>query len=268
MLGSRFKDFTRTRPRLYDTLKSMKRRLRAQHDDPAFQFFDTYSKLRGKRLNFVQIGANDGLRNDPFREFIVRDRWQGILVEPLPTVFTMLKRNYAHLADHLVFVNAAITQADGDNLTFYSFDEAFLKTLTLEKRLDYLRKASFNREHVEHYVSAAERWGIKETTVRGITLQGLIAEYGGGMDVDLLAIDAEGHEPAIIRSIDFEKVRPQVIFYESHTLAERREEVRAFLQERGYRHFDILGDSVAMLPPALEEFKTRAAPSFLARTGL
>ena len=42
---------------------------------------------QGTRLNFVQIGANDGSYGDPLRPYVLRYPWHGILVEPQPDVF-------------------------------------------------------------------------------------------------------------------------------------------------------------------------------------
>ena len=43
---------------------------------------------------FIQVGANDGLMCDPIRQFIVKHSWGGILVEPVPDYFELLKKNY------------------------------------------------------------------------------------------------------------------------------------------------------------------------------
>ena len=78
------KDFIRTRPAMYDVLKSVKRRF-SRVPDLQYDWLDRFSRSM-QQVRFVQIGANDGLHNDPVREFIVRDRWEGVLIEPLPEV--------------------------------------------------------------------------------------------------------------------------------------------------------------------------------------
>jgi hypothetical protein len=40
---------------------------------------------------FVQIGANDGMGDDPVRRHVFEDGWVGVLVEPLPDVFERLQ---------------------------------------------------------------------------------------------------------------------------------------------------------------------------------
>lgn len=239
MLGT-IKDYLRTNPRAYDTLKAVKR-ITLRQPDPAYEFFKQWR--RGRRVNFIQIGAADGLRNDPFREFIITG-WRGVLVEPLPDVFQLLKRNYAHCKG-VTFVNAAVSDRDAD-MTFYGFDEKLLSQLDLETRLDYQRKASFTREHVERFVKDEHRWGIKGTTIPCLSLQSLLAKHWDGSPVQLLALDVEGHEPEIIQSLgDF---RPEAIFYESHNLLDgKADATESLLKAKGYVLQRILGDTVALL---------------------
>jgi hypothetical protein len=46
---------------------------------------DLFLKLLSKdKVRFIQIGANDGIKNDPVHAFIKKYYWTGILVEPIP----------------------------------------------------------------------------------------------------------------------------------------------------------------------------------------
>lgn len=77
---------------------------------------DHYSKLK-KKVIFLQIGSNDGLESDPLRKFITRDRWYGILVEPLPDTFKKLLANYNsyEFKSDLVFENLHLNLNDYKN---------------------------------------------------------------------------------------------------------------------------------------------------------
>lgn len=243
---SRMKGYIKTKPAAFDTLRGIQRMV-FRKPDPAYDFLHAFSRAHGGQVTFVEVGASDGLRNDPFREFIVRDGWRGILVEPLPDVFELLKRNYAHCG-RLTFVNAAITSRDGE-MSFYRVCDDLLNTLTLEQRLDYQRKASFDRQHLERYVAPAHHWGITATPVPCLSMASLLAQHWSGEPIHLLAIDVEGHEPALIRSIDFTSWRPEVVFYEAHNFAGGRDEIRAIeqlLREAGYAIHNILGDTAAV----------------------
>jgi hypothetical protein len=39
---------------------------------------------------FFQIGANNGLTDDPLRQFVTKYHWHGVLIEPQPQVFQQL----------------------------------------------------------------------------------------------------------------------------------------------------------------------------------
>src|SRR5262245_17750372 len=62
-----------------------------------------------KEIVFVQIGANDGISNDPLWPLIKRfpGRFRGLVVEPLKDKFELLKRAYADV-ESVVPVNLAV----------------------------------------------------------------------------------------------------------------------------------------------------------------
>jgi FkbM family methyltransferase len=72
------------------------------------------TKLSAERPDFffVQIGANNGLTDDPLRQFVTKYHWHGVLVEPQPQVFQQRLKNY-ELEKQLAFENAAIADKDG-----------------------------------------------------------------------------------------------------------------------------------------------------------
>jgi FkbM family methyltransferase len=250
MIG-RFKDYVRRTPRLFDRLRVMQRRL-SLRIDRTYEFLNEFSRARNGKITFVQIGANDGLRNDPIREFVIRDGWRGVFVEPIPDVFELLRRNYAYAKNpSLTFVNAAVSSVSGQRQAFYTFDELFLLTLPLERRLELLRKASFDRQHLLRYSDDASAQAIREVEVPCFTVADLVETHLGGQAIDLLAIDAEGHEPMIIGSLDFSAVRPQVIFFESHNLGSHRDPLFGLLTDHGYELLRLGPDTAAVRKNAL-----------------
>jgi len=239
----------KSQPALYDSMKAVARYCQLLDNDAAFEFFTAFARKRGGSVRFIQIGANDGLRNDPVREFIVGGQWRGVLVEPLPDVFELLKRNYpARLHDRLHFVNAAVS-AESRTLPLWSFRKEFLDSLSLEERLFYLRKASFTRSHVESFLTAGRHSleVIEQVDVPCVTVQSLAQQFFDSSEFDLLVIDAEGHEASILSSIDFANTRPAGIFFESDHLAERRREMAQLLIANGYTIQDLGVDTAATL---------------------
>ena len=241
------KNFLKTRPRLYDWYIRMKR-LRGRKRS-SFDFFDTFSKESGHPVSFVQIGANDGLRNDPIREFIVRDRWTGILIEPLPTAFIELKRNYHYLKNpYLFFVNAAISN-EGGHLSFWTFKEAFLAGLPLEKKMSYLRKSSFDPDHLRRFVPDDRLFeDIAESIqVPCLSIADVVKNHGLENKIDLLVVDAEGFESVIIPSIDFSVIKPKAIYFEFEHLGSEKVKVYQYLISNGYEMKEIKTEAVAIL---------------------
>jgi hypothetical protein len=234
---SRARALLRSRPAVYDRYCRIKRGLFGV-EAPSFTALSAFSRARGGRVNFVQIGANDGLRNDPVRPLIVRDDWQGVLVEPLPTVFPLLKRNYAYLRrPGLVFLNAAVTAGPADALRFWSFTETFLAGCTLEERLDYLRKASFERDHVAGFLppDADPDTVLVAADEPSLTLAEVVDRHLPRSPLNLLVIDAEGYEGTLIPALDFDAVPCEAVSFEQeHLEGPVRDRVFAHLQSHGF----------------------------------
>ncbi|MBT8337114.1 MAG: FkbM family methyltransferase [Gemmatimonadetes bacterium] len=222
-----------TRPRLYDFLNN-RRPIR----DPVEQFLDSL----GDRRSFVQIGASDGLRGDPLRQFVIGRHWSGTLVEPLPGVFRLLERNYASRPD-LTLVNAAIT--DSSSFQMWSFSDAFLAPLSEHDKLFYLRKASLHKDQVLRAVDGDEQ-KITQVRVETMGVNELLTEHFHQAELDLLMIDAEGHDADIIMSIDFEVSRPGNILFEAHSI-DSFPQLRRHLEDQGYSVSSLDGDAVAIL---------------------
>src|SRR5947209_8058963 len=58
-------------------------------------------------LFFLQIGAHDGITDDPLRQYVLKYHWRGLLLEPQPRLFAQLKANYQS-EPQLMFENAAL----------------------------------------------------------------------------------------------------------------------------------------------------------------
>lgn len=245
-MGTRIRNLLRMNPRVFDLAKSCQ--MLFAKKDVAWKFFDTFSKSHGRRATFLYIGANDGLRSDPIRYFIVRDRWQGILVEPLPDVFRSLKSNFDYLKkSKLVFVNAAIS-SDNSHLSFWTFNEKFLDGLDTEEKINYLRKSSFDRNHVRQFLdlSKLSEEVLREIKVPCLTVGALVREYWNSDPINLIVMDAEGHEASIIPSIDFKEINPEGIYFESHNLGPNKARVYGHLKQAGYQVYEVGGDSIAL----------------------
>jgi FkbM family methyltransferase len=191
-------------------------------------------------LTFVQIGANDGVLNDPIHDTVVRHRWRGLLVEPIPWIFDKLIENYRGV-DGLEFENAAIAPIDGTMTMFYVerqpgdpdfFDQLF----------------TFDEATIRSHHDAAEDFDsrVRQTDVRGLTLSSMLKQHHIGA-VDVLHIDAEGFDLEILKQIDFAAPwAPRFILFEvKHLSQDSYRAARALLRHAGYRFFPIWHDAFA-----------------------
>jgi FkbM family methyltransferase len=182
---------------------------------------------------FVEIGAHDGDEGNVLRPFVVEGGWSGLMVEPVPYVFERLRRNYEGL-DRVAVENAAIAESDGV-LPFFHLAEA--RGAELEALPDWYSKVgSFSREIVlghRNEIPDVER-RIVSTEVPCLTLGSLCEKHDVGR-IDLLLVDAEGHDREIVEQLDLDERRPRILVYEHiHLPAAERRELRAWLEDGGY----------------------------------
>ncbi len=200
-------------------------------------------KLTNNRPDFffIQIGANDGLMDDPIQAYVKRFHWRGILVEPVRFYFDKLRTNYAG-ESQLIFENAAIAQTD-----------ATLKLFTLPPSPDLPDWAhgctSFNREnllkHRSTIADVANR--IEEVSVASMTFMSLLARHDV-KHIDLLQIDVEGFDYEILKLINFAKIKPRLIQFEHFLLPlAAQRECYALLNGHGYELNTVGSNTIALL---------------------
>lgn len=220
----------RRSPRLFDLARRLTRAV--GHRSASYRLLKEYSG-RLPKVAFIQIGSNDGIAADPLREFIVGSaKWHGVFVEPVPQIFAQLQRNYAYLRrNNLRFCNAAISAQPGTLPLWKIKDECLTEMPPFAKLL-----CSFDRRHLIRHLSAVSDLDSKMEAmpVRCMTYEQLRCEHGLSQ-VDVLNIDAEGHDDQILRSIDFAASKPNLILFEVvHMRSEAKAEVFARLRQHGY----------------------------------
>jgi FkbM family methyltransferase len=180
---------------------------------------------------FVEIGANDGVKDSYLREQILAGRWRGVMVEPVPYVFERLQRNYAAL-DRIALENAAIADRDGE-LPFFHLAEA-PDPESLPDWYDEI--GSFKRDAVLGHrgdIPDIDR-RLVEATVPCLTFDSLCRKHGIGR-LDLVLIDAEGYDAEILAGIGLEDRHPRLLVYEHyHLTPAQRDACRRRVHSAGY----------------------------------
>lgn len=203
-----------------------------------------FQYARSRHFMFVNVGAFDGLANDPIGRFAQSHDCRGILLEPQPGIF---KRLCANLADfpNLSFLNAAVDEVSG-------FREIYYVPAGIKDLPDWTEQlASFSIEHLLRHEERAPGLSrhIQKQAVQTISFGDLLDKFG--LDsIDVLQIDAEGMDAQLLAWFPFDRIRPSVLHYETaHMLVDEQRAVRTRLEYFGYivREDDSPLDNMAVL---------------------
>jgi FkbM family methyltransferase len=171
-------------------------------------------------MNIIQIGANRG--NDDLSEIIGGNQPNNlILVEPMSLHNEFLLNHY-NWVNNLSVENLVIdVESNKDVEFFYHLDDG-----------PNYEVASLSKEHiyVRHTQLSPDR--ITSLMLKTITINDLFIKHNL-TDIDILFIDAEGHDDTIIRSIDFNQFNVNKIYFENLHLKD--ESIFEFLINLGYQ---------------------------------
>lgn len=195
---------------------------------------------QGQRGHLVQVGANDGITNDPVRKIIIDFAIPSLLIEPQPAIFKKLRTSYSGL-HHVSFENCAIDLEGGYKKLYY-----------VEPRPGYpawaTGIASFDKTTLLKHRRVLEglEENLKEIDVPTYTFQQVFKTKGIG-DVLLLQVDTEGYDFELIRQITSQGVLPRLIQYEhKHLSFSDQSECRTMLSRLGYSFLTKPEDTIAI----------------------
>lgn len=189
---------------------------------------------------FVQVGANDGSRDDPMCELVRRHELKGLLIEPLPDMFERLKLNYQD-SPQLMFENAAVSRKSGL--------QPIYRVKPGTQVPDWLHgSASFNRSLLARHTDAMGLPDvIEELQVPALGLAELLSRHH--VDAcDLLLIDTEGYDFEVLKMAFEIGLRPALIYFEHvHLSVDDIDESQNALVAAGYRFMQCGINTLAVL---------------------
>jgi FkbM family methyltransferase len=140
---------------------------------------------------FIEVGANDGVSNDPIYKTVIKNNLSGIVIEPNPSMIPYLSKNYI-TNKNVIVENSAVTLNTSDTKMFFSSGSNLHNTLS------------------KNYAYRNFPDAIIETTVPGISFVDLLLKHNV-TKVDLLLIDVEGYDFILLQSFPFDTIKPQII---------------------------------------------------------
>lgn len=176
---------------------------------------------------FLDIGANDGVTYSN-TYFLEKNRnWNGICIEPLPKTFQKLKA-YRNCILENCAVGAKSKKDIFFEITGYSEMLSGLKRNYKEKHLNRIKN------EIEKYGGSKE-----EIEINTININTLLSKHNIQF-IDYCNIDTEGSEFEILRTINFKKIKIDVITVEANYKIEGLK-IKTLLWLNNYAHLATLG---------------------------
>jgi len=180
-----------------------------------------------KKLNVIQIGACDGIQNDPLYRYLRNNKGNILLIESVPYYCELLKNLYKN-ENNIKICNAHISN-DFSEKKFFYIDPVIADDMhgngpknnwahgqgstSKDTVIYWIYKNSFRgeeyRKNINKYIES-----IEEIIVKSCTLSSVIDEYNFPDEIDLLLLDVQGHEYSILKNINQLKKYPRFIVYE------------------------------------------------------
>lgn len=225
-------------PKLFDSLNRLNR---LRHKTPLYQALLQHLP-KGKPFTFLQIGANDGISHDPYREFMIRSNARGLAAEPVPEYFAQLTNNY-RLYPNLTPINCAIGYP-ASTLPFHAYSPHYLETCTNAKELAGL--ASFDKSKLiaELRPDADPSSSIQTININVRTVEEVVAAHGFS-NIDCIFMDCEGHEDNILTNLDFNHIQPKLISFEHTQHPDNARAIVLHLAKHGFACIQLSHDTVA-----------------------
>lgn len=190
---------------------------------------------------FLQIGANDGYLSDPLNLAIFRHKLTGTFVEPQANYYRELQKTYRDFPG-MLFLQYAIAEKSGA-MTMYTLDcsggrlpgwAQGVGTLSREQ----IRKFGDQIDDIESYIRADE--------VQCITVADLL-DCAAHRDPDIIVVDAEGFDHAILSQFSFAELSTKLVIYETESMTrEHAADLAQKLEEGGFAIFEADQDTIAL----------------------
>ena len=189
-------------------------------DQQVFQY------LGKRKLGFyIEIGANNGIDQSNTKMLEVYYGWRGVLIEPIPKVFTQLRQNRS--ADNYFYNYACVSF--GFPTPQMKMRYANLMTIGLQGNNHLLDPIAHAKEGA---ASLALNDSVHDILVEVRTLNSILEDVNAPSFIDLFSLDVEGAELEVLCGLDFSKYRFRALcieIFQPFVI-----EMTKFLQSKGY----------------------------------
>jgi FkbM family methyltransferase len=204
-----------------------------------------YCVLTDGKGTVLQVGANDGLLDDPVYHVIEALSLTAILVEPLSDRLEKLRRNYSS-RHNIHFENVAVSTESGEAQMFRINPAAKHLPEWVQGIASFDKSTLLKHRHWPSVKGKRFDQYVESVRVPVVTISQLLQKHSGIPKVIALQVDTEGHDFAVLRSAIDAECLPRVINYEhKHLTYSDQVSCRDLLSSRGYSFLANQIDTIA-----------------------
>lgn len=155
--------------------------------------------LTDNRVNgfYIDIGAHHPLYYSNTYHFYLKG-WRGLNIDALPG--SMEEFNILRPRD--INIECCLSDHEGQIITFYEFEKSALSTI--------------NEQQAKQLISQGEKLQ-KKASLKTKTLSSILEENElSHQKIDFISLDVEGMDEIILKSLDLDKLQPELILVENH----------------------------------------------------
>jgi FkbM family methyltransferase len=177
-----------------------------------------------KNGNYIELGALDGVLYSNTKYFDDTLNWSGILIEPHPEKFKLLKKNRPNN-----FLFNDLVSCHKEPLKFRYFVDSHAAVSGVENTL--------SKHHFDVFFESNNEWNKQQPQATKMIIPKTFTEIIKSTNLthfDFLSLDVEGHEYEVLRSWDFSIPIDLILIETLGVQPEKDELCRQILIKNGY----------------------------------
>lgn len=182
---------------------------------------------------YVELGANNGIRQSNTYKLQKAFGWSGLLIEPSPAEYIQCVHNRSFPPFPNFSCSACVPFDFRDKFVSMEYSGLMTAAHDLDIRPELVSQhvstgsQFLSTPNIHHQFGAVAR-----------TLNSILDQFDVPHNFDLLSLDVEGNELSVLKGLDFQTYRPKWILVEIH----QHSDVIHFLQSRNYEIKAILSE--------------------------